>query len=607
MEFKIDYGPVAVNPTAARGPLYASVDGRAASLGEGEVVFYDPHLDRNHVMTAQVLEALDACRAFRSMDEHANHLAASLPNMKGQQVAIKRVLEGLASRGLMITDDAFLQRFAQAPARTPADCAGVFVRTCDQPAQFKSLLDSLLPLAKSGKVPGTLWVVDDSTDDAAATEHARLLQAFAEETSLATRYLGGASWLAEVQRLSGLCDDPESVSRLLQRDRKHRGWRGGGIGKNLISLLTAGRRYFLLDDDFQFPLRRHPNIQNEIDFHGQAWSPAVFADVEAAAASGGPVVDDPFAFHLALCGHGLGTLLGARGRIPFNAGSLSGQAPSQTPLMNPSTWVMSTVNGHRGHSGAAALSWLFLLDPRATQTWFASEHYEAIRNNPPVWWGSDRFQVSRRGAFTPFAVDNAQLMPPTSPFGRGEDALFNALAGLMHPDAVQMDVPLSIAHLQQGAPRDRAELLDAPETADVNHCIAEFFRNASDGVMAESPVARLATAAHLLEDLAGSSDANLVSYLREYQVYQRSSLIARMQAVLKANLHAPDAWRADIKRQLEANGRAVIERDPPRYGGWPEDATATDCAALFRREVDVLAAGMRVWPQVWQAAVDTTP
>ena len=75
---KIDYGTMKIAPApapaaaaaaaaAAGAPLYASVEGRVASLANGEVLFYDPATDRNHVMTAQVLQALSLCRQFQPM------------------------------------------------------------------------------------------------------------------------------------------------------------------------------------------------------------------------------------------------------------------------------------------------------------------------------------------------------------------------------------------------------------------------------------------------------------------------------------------------------------------------------------------------------------
>src|SRR5688572_30997685 len=46
---------------------------------------------------------------------------------------------------------------------------------------------------------------------------------------------------------------------------------------------------------------------------------------------------------------------------------LRGVDCSRTPTLRPNLRVLATVNGHRGHSGAASLGWLFLLDRKSTR------------------------------------------------------------------------------------------------------------------------------------------------------------------------------------------------------------------------------------------------
>src|SRR5690349_4989844 len=102
MDFQIDYGSVPLNrkPAPPSGPLYASVDGRVSSLANGEVVFFDLATEQLHVMTEQVLGAMDVCRPFRTMDEHVAAVRQAMPKLPQQGDAVKRVLENLVSRGL---------------------------------------------------------------------------------------------------------------------------------------------------------------------------------------------------------------------------------------------------------------------------------------------------------------------------------------------------------------------------------------------------------------------------------------------------------------------------------------------------------------------------
>ena len=61
----------------------------------------------------------------------------------GQRDNVRRVLENLGARGLLVSDGDFLQRIATSTAQAPAPARAVFIRACDRPAQLERLLKSL--------------------------------------------------------------------------------------------------------------------------------------------------------------------------------------------------------------------------------------------------------------------------------------------------------------------------------------------------------------------------------------------------------------------------------------------------------------------------------
>src|SRR3954447_24113369 len=91
------------DPTA---PVYASEDGRVASLSSQECIFLVKRSGEPHVMTFQVLQALDLCREFRTLDEHAGRIQSTIAGLAGKRDDIRRVLEGLVQRQLLVSDDA---------------------------------------------------------------------------------------------------------------------------------------------------------------------------------------------------------------------------------------------------------------------------------------------------------------------------------------------------------------------------------------------------------------------------------------------------------------------------------------------------------------------
>lgn len=600
--FSIDFGTVASTPAPDSLPLFAAVNGRVASLGGDEAVFHDPATDRSHVMTSQVLQALNLCREFQPMDRHVQNVCAQLPNMQGQSAAVRRVLDSLATRGVLVSDDAWLQRLQQAPKSDPAPVSGLFVRACDRPSQLKGLLASLLARPALAAPLERLVVVDDSRNAAAVAEHAAALAGFAARWTQPVHHVTPSLWrdlTAEAQ--AEMPAQAATLAAMLQHDPGYRGKRGGGQGRNLITLLAAGSRYLLLDDDCQFPLHRHPEFRNQLALGDAAWAIRTFADHGQAIAAG---EEDPQALEaqIALCGAHVGELL-QRGALSLNRSQLRGIAPSRDLILRGDARVALTVNGHRGGSGAAGLSWLMLLEPASRAGYAADEaSYLAHRADPSVWFGCNTFSPSRVANFTPFAVDNRTLMPCTTPFGRGEDSVFNALVALTDSLAVQMHVPWAVGHLPESG-RDRSHLVGVPETPGVNTVLTELIGHVAGDLYAADVAPRFALMAARIDELVQGSETTLVSYLREFLVYRRSSLVSGLQRIAHPDNPMPAALRNDIKAQINANGQAIIDRGALRLADMPESATSGDCAAQFRSESQVLAQGLRDWPAIWELAL----
>lgn len=143
LNYEINYPP---KPKATsqrwdpRAPLYASQDGRVASLSSQECIFLVNGSNAPHVMTMQVLQALDMCREFRTLDEHAARIASTLPGLSGKHEDVRRVVESLVQRQLLLRDDDFVNRFHNVRERAPPAMRGVFIRACDRPDRLRQLL-----------------------------------------------------------------------------------------------------------------------------------------------------------------------------------------------------------------------------------------------------------------------------------------------------------------------------------------------------------------------------------------------------------------------------------------------------------------------------------
>jgi len=179
----------AIDPNA---PLFASEDGLVASLSSQECIFQVKRSGDTHVMTFQVLQALDQCREFRSLDEHSARIETTIAGLAGKREDIKRVLESLIQRELLVSDDDFIARFARAAARDSADLRGVFIRACDRPEQLSRLLASLTDYERRHRAGRRYIVLDDSSLPAHANDQRDALREFARTTGCKVHYVGRA-------------------------------------------------------------------------------------------------------------------------------------------------------------------------------------------------------------------------------------------------------------------------------------------------------------------------------------------------------------------------------------------------------------------------------
>ena len=602
MEMTIDYGafrPVA--PSVNEGPLYASIDGRASSLANDEVVFFDPQRETSHVMTQQVLQSLDMTREFRPLGQHVARIIEALPALRDKQDAMRRVLESLIKRGLLVTDAEFLRRFESAGTSDAAPVQGLFVRACDRPERVRRLFASVVDHEQRYGSRLRYVLVDDSRRSESVREHGEILRHFGERSGCAAVHITPERWARTVASLrQALPHHGDALRRLLLRDPSDATPRGGGIGRNLITLLAAGGRYALLDDDNLFPLRRHPEFAPGLTGDSRGFAVRTFASRQAALDAGRDLVADPIAAHFAACGRSLSQAMSGLAGCKLTRADLLGLVPGRAKGLRPEARVALTFNGHRGATYAGSLGWLYMLAP-AERAGIATDREVYLTNHrdPSVWFGAARYQCTGDNQFTPFAIDNSELMPCTSPWGRGEDALFNALLPLFRRDATMLEFPDSVGHAPEARDERAMALTERP---DVNNCLAEFARHVAADVHAEHVGPRIDAFAARLADLAGGSERSVTGYLREYLAYRRSGAIQRMQLAASVESNPPVHWLADLRARVEASGKALIERGPPRFAGWKEDADDAECARHFRAEAQDLIDGLRAWPEAWQVA-----
>jgi hypothetical protein len=609
--YEINYGtlgataPAPVRPDPA-APLFASEDGLVASLSNNECIFQVKRSGETHVMTYQVLQALDQCREFRTLDEHVARILATIPSLQSQRDSVARVLESLDGRGLLVSDRTFLERLTATPALAPPPLRAVFIRACDRPAQLEALLRSLAEYERRFRAGHHYALIDDSSSADAANRHRDLLREFARATGCPLTYLGSAEQKRLVERLAKAVPQAAAVlpSMLLRTAAPDGARFGGGRAMNLALLLSAGARLVLLDDDHRLPLRRPVDAEPGFDPNPAALPYAAFQrNIEEALAWGEDVDADPFELHLEAAGQSLGHLASTP-RYAIARESLRGLSLNRLDHLQGDARVLGTLHGSYGASRTESGIWLYLLDAQG-RAGFTVDRASYLRNveATSLWYGYRKARASTSVTFTPFALDNSRLLPCTNALGRGEDLLFSTIARLLDPESLVLELPVAIGHVQESA-RRRSPHTQAASTPRFNHFVADFVQRQVSDFLAADPAQRMDLLAANLRDVAGAAAPARLRLLREYLGFARSDLIERLQHQYEAAPDAPVYWQADVRAIIEANGRALIGQGAPRLGDWPEDIDETGAARALRDEMNRLADACAAWPAVWAHARD---
>ncbi|MFC4819467.1 hypothetical protein [Dokdonella ginsengisoli] len=606
LNYQIDYGSFAATPQRTRpdpdAPLYASEDGVVASLSNNECIFQVKRNGDTHVMTFQVLQALDQSREFRTLDEHVARVMAAVPGLQAQREGVARVFEGLIARGLMLSDRGFLDRLARAGSREPAPMRAVFIRACDRPAQLEHLLGSLAEYERRFRANRHYVLLDDSATREAANRHRDLLREFARSSGCKLTYIGSSERERLITRLARAVPKAATILPHLLGGTSDGARFGGGRGWNLALLLSAGARLTLFDDDHRLPLRRAERASTGLDPNPSSRASTQFyRNIENALGAGEEIDVDPFELHLAAVGRPLGALTGGT-EYAIERNALRGLPLSRLDHLDGDAPILATHHGSYGSSRSESGTWLYQLPP-AERAEFVRDRDSYLRNVElgSIWYGYRQARAAIAATFTPFALDNTVMLPCTNPFGRGEDALFSQVVRLCHPNALTLELPVAIGHVQEGQ-RSRSARTLAAHTPRFNYFVTDFVQRQLSEFYAEAPAQRLRLLAAHLRDVGAASERGRLHQLREYLAYVRADLIERLQQQYDGAQDAPVYWQADVRSIIEANGRALIAKGAPRLGDWNESVDAAACATLLREETSLLADAYEAWPDLWEHA-----
>jgi len=150
-------------PKGNSAPLIALDDCHVFPLSASHCLLRSKRTGAEVAVGLDVLNTLQLCRDFRSLDDHVHHITSLAPVLADQAAEVRRILESLATQGFM-TSAMDIVRELSIPA-VPFSAGAlhsVMVRTCDRPEQLRRLLNSFLDNEKRFKNNHRYIILDDS-------------------------------------------------------------------------------------------------------------------------------------------------------------------------------------------------------------------------------------------------------------------------------------------------------------------------------------------------------------------------------------------------------------------------------------------------------------
>jgi hypothetical protein len=171
---------------------------------------------------------------------------------------------------------------------------------------------------------------------------------------------------------------------------------------------------------------------------------------------------------------------------------------------------------------------------------------------------------------------------------------------------VSLDLPLTIAHVPQGA-RGRRDNNAGPWKPSINRLLSDWLHDQRGSILADAAADRLRHAAACLCDLAAASSARRRDWIRDYVHASRCDQIERLERARQEATDMPGFWHADVDALIAANRDALLDPAAPALADWPTLACDGALVDATTAVIGALAAALADWPRLWSAAAELGP
>lgn len=584
---------------SAPEPLYRPLhEATRFAAGAQDEVAIEPLSGRPVLLSAQQAKLLAALRGERSLDDHAAGVA---PRLAMDLAQCRALVEGLARKGLLVTEASLREHLAGAP-RAPRQAARIASLGIPTNNRAASLIECVRSHAEAARRRGVEIVIADSSAGAAAEPAHRALRELLGR-GVALRHAPPQKrplWARTLAHLAGV--DPALAEFALCGDARIGG--DSGANRNALLLDGAGEALLFTDDDVRARAVPSPNLRSTLALVSGDPTEAWFAE------PGAPLVRDaewravdPFALHETLLGADAAHLVAE----PF-AGAPADLRRAGAALIRRLSRrggrVATTQLGCAGDHGMGG-SFALLL--------FAGATRQRLLASPETFRDAFTRRLLVRSAGSPVLADTAHcmamslgvdardLVPPFAPAGRDSDGFFGVLLRASGDAALAGFLPQAIEH---SPPEARSASLEREQalagTGGANEhlriVIAAAFEPQGSG--ARDGLPRLGA---LLERLA-SRPLDAEQLFREHTMRALARRLAQIERLLAEHGRRPEHW-AQALDGFAAAMRAALTAPSAYLPGELVAAHGEDTArALFFDYMARLGRLLVAWPALFDAA-----
>jgi hypothetical protein len=550
---------------------------------------------------------LDACRTFKSLEDHAQDVCSKLRLGPDRIVNVEKLLADFVQTGMLVTQQELLTECSsQAHSmETHPLIATLGIVTRNRTAQMERCLVSYIENCRQYGRENDFVLMDDSDSAEVRNEHRQKLRALKDRYGVEIRYAGYEEKLRFADALIGATGLPTEVVNFALFDVAGCGC-SIGANRNALLLDTVGDLLFSADDDTVCRLTPHPEINSDVAFFSEV-DPTEFwfyPDRAAALQSTPPVEQDLLALHEGLLGKNLGNVLK----------DVSDTAQVQLNEVCPHLYkglksgagtVMVTFNGIVGDSGIPSpAGYLTGLQGQTRTRLVASEpgydsafvSREVMRsvNCASIYHGTQLMG-------TVLGIDNRNLLPPFMPVQRNEDGVFGFLLSICFDHSFFAFLPWAVLHAAESrkySPDYMKYVADRILSDIIIFCMAS--QPPRPGHLTGQE--RLQTLGTYLTEIGGLALPEFEEFLQLQVSLRVSQLLSSLEQIFTKYKGAPDFWGRDLRQYIQTSQQALQSKDCIIARDLKEGRTDEEVIRLSQQLVLGFGRLLQAWPDMMAGA-----